>query len=328
MGVSKLKQAISALPAQRGAADVAKLEESIGDRLNAKESAVLAELLEKEWKSFSKPGLDALEKLAGRVAPTAKAAKFEVQKPKTTGVDEISSVAFVDGALLAIDDKTAVVWKLNPGGKPIALREDDGVFDDLEGLCHDAKRSCLLVVTETERGLYEIPLSEGGDLKKPKKLGKLPGLAEDANSGCEGITLLTLPGQKNQVIGAVNEKDPLALSFLDRSSLEEKGRVLIPEPMGLLDVSDLCVDPKTGHLFLLSDESEVVVEAELRKAEKYLGPGPLSSEWSLVEVGRTVLPGLSGDTRLQPEGITIDEHGDLFVTSEGNQSVMRLKRVG
>lgn len=76
--------------------------------------------------------------------------------------------------------------------------------------------------------------------------------------------------------------------------------------LGLSDISDLYHSQITDHLLLLSDESKTVVEVD--------GTGR--------EVSRLVLEegvnGLDHDV-LQPEGLTCDDRGNLYVCSEPNQ---------
>ena len=70
------------------------------------------------------------------------------------------------------------------------------------------------------------------------------------------------------------------------------------------DLSAITVEPDSGHLLLLSDESQVVFE---------LGSdGALLDRRSLRAGG-----GLDADIP-QPEGVVLDSRGELFVVSEPN----------
>ncbi|MNT48123.1 SdiA-regulated [compost metagenome] len=71
------------------------------------------------------------------------------------------------------------------------------------------------------------------------------------------------------------------------------------------DISSLDFDRRTGHLLVLSDESKLMIE--------------LSPEGRVVSY-RSLL-GSSDDlqnTAPQPEGIAVDDDGNLFVVSEPN----------
>ncbi len=331
MSAGKLRRAIQELPATRSIGDVESLARSLGERVSAKEAALLVDLLDTEWKSFGANALRELERLAARASPKTQAARFELGARTKTGVEEVSSVTSLGPAgLVAIDDFSSVVWKLDKTTKATALRPDDGRFDDLEGLTYDAESSALLLLEEASRKLFSIPVKLDSQLSlgEPKLLGKLAHVGTDEACGFEGVCVWPAqhsPGKKSRLI-AVNEKDPLALAVFNRKSLALEATVTLPPSLGIGDVSDLAVDPKSGRLFLLSDESECVVEVELRHQSKLLGSGPLASEWSIVEVGRTELPGLKGKVRLQPEGITFDASGDLWIVSEGDQSLLHLER--
>ena len=50
---------------------------------------------------------------------------------------------------------------------------------------------------------------------------------------------------------------------------------------------------------------------------QHLGPRP---------IGHTELPELTGDVRLQAEGLDFDAKGDLFIMGEGRTSLLHLHR--
>ena len=91
------------------------------------------------------------------------------------------------------------------------------------------------------------------------------------------------------------------------------------------DLSDLAFDPKTGHLMLLSDEGRGIYECALGFTRHAFG-GRSVSTWGLVPIGHTELPELTGDIRLQAEGLDFDAKGDLFVMGEGRTSLLHLHR--
>jgi len=53
--------------------------------------------------------------------------------------------------------------------------------------------------------------------------------------------------------------------------------------------------------------------------------GPAST-CGLVPIGHTELPELTGDVRLQAEGLDFDAKGDLFIVGEGRTSLLHLHR--
>ena len=91
------------------------------------------------------------------------------------------------------------------------------------------------------------------------------------------------------------------------------------------DLSDLAFDPNTGHLVLLSDEGHGIYECALGFTTHASGGRPVST-WGLVPIGHTELPELTGDIRLQAEGLDFDAQGDLFIIGEGRTSLLHLHR--
>jgi len=53
--------------------------------------------------------------------------------------------------------------------------------------------------------------------------------------------------------------------------------------------------------------------------------GQSVSTWGLVAIGHTELPELTGDIRLQAEGLAFDAKGDLFIIGEGRTSLLHLQ---
>jgi hypothetical protein len=54
--------------------------------------------------------------------------------------------------------------------------------------------------------------------------------------------------------------------------------------------------------------------------------GPVGQHLGLVLIGHTELPELTGDIRLQAEGLAFDSKGDLFIIGEGRTSLLHLHR--
>lgn len=131
------------------------------------------------------------------------------------------------------------------------------------------------------------------------------------NKGFEGVTY----DPDNDRLFAIKERDPRQLfevSGILRSM--DQGRLQIKvtdrlewvtDNVAARDLSDGYYDPATGHLLLLSDQSRSITELD--------GNGRFVSVKSL-------LAGLSGlkDSAPQPEGMTMDREGNLYVVSEPN----------
>ncbi|MCK6544764.1 SdiA-regulated domain-containing protein [Myxococcota bacterium] len=341
MSLDRLNGAIGALPANRPwtVDDLRTLQEATGKRLKASERDRLGELLDTSWQRFSEPARRALEALAGRAAPDVEPTKLRVAGRFETGIEEQSALTFVDEdvGLVAIDDESAVLWRVPlPGGEGRAkalevapLRDDDGALSKLEGLTFDAKARSFLVVDEDSGRVFELPLrARRGEYSvgAPEELGKLERLGNSENKGWEGLAILPAehaPDRRARLV-AVHEGDPAAVGIFDRKSLKLEGVVELPAAMDPMptDLSDLAFDAKTGRFFLLSDESRVVWEVELRRTTQLLGAGPPASTWSLVPIHATKLGGRDE----KPEGIAIDQRGDVWISFERDGALLKLER--
>ncbi|MEH6365970.1 MAG: SdiA-regulated domain-containing protein [Pseudomonas marincola] len=134
--------------------------------------------------------------------------------------------------------------------------------------------------------------------------------SDTENKGLEGIAYDAVEDR----LYAVKERDPRQLFAITgvRESLAGNLQLEVRDLSEWLDrsvystdLSAVHVDPVTGHLLLLSDESKALFE--------------LNSDGDLVS-SRTFLSGLSDvkESVPQAEGVTMDTLGNLYVISEPN----------
>jgi uncharacterized protein YjiK len=287
-----------------------------------------------EWKRFTPKGLETLEALAGAAAPSRAPLKFDRAEHYTTGIEQQSALAFISPAFgfVAVGDDSSELWQVKPkqGGIEVArLRRDDGELDGIEGSCFYRRTGRLRVVSEDSRKLWELKI-EDGRASEPQKIGKIEKLGKKKNKGTEGIEILPaeLSPDRTEYQLAVNEGKPRRVAFLDPTTLEVLGLADVPESVkaALPDLSDLAVSPN-GTLFLLSDEGNAFVELAIRKVEISTGGGRGLPRWTLIplEITHIDLEGLplGNAPRLQPEGLSFDHHGDLWVACEANGILIR-----
>lgn len=136
------------------------------------------------------------------------------------------------------------------------------------------------------------------------------GINLNGNKGFEGVTY-DAAGDRMFI---VKERDPRQLYEVDGVAASLDGGLQlkvrdhsdwITGQVFATDLSDIHFDAATGHLILLSDESHLVMELS--------GDGRMLSYRSLN--------GLFSDLKRsapQPEGVTIDNDGTLYVVSEPN----------
>lgn len=273
----------------------------------------------------------------------AKPAKFKLDGSFKVDVPEPSGVVFLsaqDGFLVASDsdDKLYRVDYPKKDDKKGSL-DTEGLKADggkkhltgLEGIAYDPKSRSVLVVSESRTQVSEVPLNRRDwSLGKAEKLGDLPDISQLTNKGWEGLTLLPgamMPDGKDRIL-AVHEAAPRRLAILDRKTLEPDAMVKLSDAMkdGVKDLSDVAVDPRTGHLFILSDESDAIMEVALKVRTKPGEGGRPKQTVELKKVGVMELPTSDGGTRMQPEGLCFDDKGNLFVVAEKKQQLFRLTR--
>ncbi len=136
------------------------------------------------------------------------------------------------------------------------------------------------------------------------------GINLNGNKGFEGLTY-DAAGDR---LFIVKERNPLQLYEVSGVAASLDGRMQlaihdrsdwIADQVFATDLSDIQFDAETGHLILLSDESRLLMELS--------GSGKMVSYRSLN--------GVFSDLRRsapQPEGVTLDNDGTLYVVSEPN----------
>lgn len=262
---------------------------------------------------------------------------------------------YVSTHLNAAQWKDSSVWlpdyKIEVDARPVA-----GIEDDLSGISYDPDRKRLLAVTnappirvlEMDREgtvtaqyplvgfedveaitymgdglvavtdevlqqlvLFHLPEQNGQAVdKRDTQMLALPLNSSANNKGFEGVTY----DAANDRLYVAKERDPRKLYRVTgvKASLNGKMQISVEDlsdwvERGVFgkDISDLHFDERTGHLLVLSDESKLVIE---------LGP-----KGEVISF-RTLLGGISDlkKTAPQPEGLTLDDEGTMYIVSEPN----------
>ena len=250
-------------------------------------------------------------------------------------VKEPSGLAYIAelDRFVAIDDssRTLVMFELTKH-KLKAKRLDSrphkkDKISDFEGVTYDPERRRLITVSERSRRLRVFRFPGGRPTRKSSRLeqvgeARLPKVGKQPRKkGIEGLAFLPgkfAPDARSHLV-AVNEAKPKMVLLIDPEALEIEHQLALPKKWNkaIGDLSDVAVDPLTGHLFLLSDESRQVLELELRMKRDKL---------KLGKVQRFDVEEKDTGTIAKPEGIVFDSDGDLYLTSEGSCLVYRYKR--
>ena len=206
--------------------------------------------------------------------------------------------------LFVVQNKPTRITELNLDGKPRRAIALDG-FDDTEDLTYIGKGK-FAVIEERRRNLCEFTLGAGITAVSYGSAEKTLVDPVDAdNSGTEGVAYDAV-GKRFFV---VKEKHPRKIYVVPLST-DRKAPPPVTTPwdieedsLGCRDLSGIYYHAGTGHLLILSDESKCVVEATTDGREI----GKLSL--------RAGSAGMTADAP-QPEGITMDDAGALYICSE------------
>ena len=253
-----------------------------------------------------------------RAAPAANAqlARYRAQeqaKPVTGIRDNLSGLTYSPhtNTLFAVINRPPSVAELSTRGELLRLMPLDGA-DDPEGIAHiegnwfavaDERRNRVHWV-EIVPGVRQVLLTQGQSLAL--------GDAEIKNFGVEG---LSWDGQRRQLVAAT-EKWPMRVLRINLPAFSPGAGVSPPvaieswgpaDPTGLptTDLASVEVDPRTGNLLLLGEESSVLYEYD--RNGDLAGMMPLWAGESGLE--RTIP---------QPEGVAMDGAGALYLVSEPN----------
>jgi uncharacterized protein YjiK len=260
--------------------------------------------------------------------------RFKFDESYRLDVKEPSGLAYVPemDRFVAIDDSsralTTFVLKKHKLKSHVieSTRPRRDSVSDYEGIAYDSDRKRLIAVSERSGRIRVFGLVAGrghGAESRLKQIGagQLPRLGKTANKGVEGLAFLPAalaPDGRSHLV-AVNEARPKAVLLIDPEVFEIRHRLALPGKWekAIKDLSDVAVDPLSGHLFVLSDESRQILELELRVKD---------GELDLRKARRFDVEQKGTGKIDQPEGIAFDGDGDLYVTCEGSRCVYRYKR--
>lgn len=252
------------------------------------------------------------------------AAKFEVAEATKYPVKEASDVVSLPGGrFLIVGDTADKVAVIDADGKTSKLKLPGlpNGNSQLEGVAYDPIRHHLLVSRE-EKG--EILRYEWNPEKNtPPRLEKTFELKLDGpkNKGVEGLAYLPgdfSPTGTPQLIAA-HEGSPRELMLLGDGGGGKPLKIKLEDQVKdvCADFSAVAVDPKTGNVFISSDESSTVAQLKLEHDGDKI-------------VGRLVQSFPLRDKKDKPleriEGLTFNDKGDLFVLTENDGALHKLTR--
>ncbi len=244
----------------------------------------------------------------------------------STGVRSPSGIAHLPtGELIVVDDDKGI-YTLQRDGKAQRLVKDT---HDVEGIAVDDKGKHVWTVEEESRRVtrYDVKRDHDGglELTESKVEHRLPKLKHVENKGWEGITFLPkeVAGTKKDQLVCAHEGDPRRIGIYALPDLDEGVLMRLPKKAKELlpDLADVAVDPKTGHLLVISDEAHTVVEMAIKMGKARAGNGLLDRIELKVISSFEVPVKRSAKT----EGICFDDRGRLWVTLDGTGDALVLE---
>lgn len=234
--------------------------------------------------------------------------RFDILGRAVTGVDDnLSGLAFDadQQQLLAVINRPSQVLVLDTDGHVLDRHRVLGASDTEAIAWLGGDRIALLQERRRSVLLLSLPKTPGAAIDASSARTLPLGLAKSGNHGPEGLGY----DRSSDSLYVAKERAPRGLYRIRGVSdatrpttTEDLGAWLEALPFAT-DLSGVEVDPRSGHLLLLSDESQLLVELDEH--------GRPSSWRSVVPPGWTLPPP-------QPEGVTVDDNGTIYLVSEPN----------
>ena len=253
------------------------------------------------------------------------AAKFEIAEKTKYPVKEASDVVSLPGGkFLIVGDTADKVGVVDKDGKVTKLKLPGlpNGNSQLEGVAYDPVRHHLLVSREEKGQILRYEWNPEKDaapkLEKTFDLKKSDG---PKNKGVEGLAYLSgdfSPTGTPQLIAA-REGSPRELMLLGDGGGGKPIKIKLEDQVKdvCADFSAVAVDPKTGNVFISSDESSTVAQIELKRDGDKI-TGRLVQSFPLRDKNDKPLE--------RNEGLTFNEKGDLFVLTENDGALHKLAR--
>ena len=219
--------------------------------------------------------------------------------------EEFSDLAYnpATGTLFTVSGKQPLLIELSRTGKVLRSIPVIGA-SNLEGVAV-LEGGCMAITDERQHRLsifrVDADTREIGAEQLVQQVDL--GHAEDPNKGFEGLAW----DKRHQRLLLGKEKYPVMLYGLPVDGCRVTGELHELAGLGgyMTDLAALTVDPRSGHILALSQESHLVVELN----ERYQPRNFIA-----------LLRGLNGLDHYIPqaEGLAIDDAGTLYVVSEHN----------
>ena len=239
--------------------------------------------------------------------------RVDIQRQPIEGLDDdVSALTFnpQTGTLFAVLNGEPLLVELSVEGRLLRKVRINGVHD-MEGLTYVAGNRFVIAEERSQR-LIEIEVADDAvELDVAGAPSLSIGLDLNGNKGFEGLSW----DQRLQRLLVVKERDPLRVLAVSGFIGAQPGSPIAvrieelksPDSLWLFmrDLSSLSLHDETGHLLLLSDESNMLVEYD-----EDSHPRSLLGLWRGMHGLEHTVP--------QAEGLAMDEQQRLYLVSEPN----------
>lgn len=220
--------------------------------------------------------------------------------------DETSGLSWspLTGTLFTVTGQNPQLIEFTPAGVVLRRIRLSG-FADAEAVevLDDGR---LAIVDERRRLVAVFRLEPGVESLELDDLAHYDlGFPDAGNKGFEGLAW----DPHGQRLLLAKERDPLglfALPFPGEDGAVGALEALPNQPLLVRDLSSLAIDPRSGHMLMLSDESRLLVELDLQ--------GEPRSFISLFGGLNGLVQGID-----QAEGVAMDGEGNIYVVGEPNR---------
>jgi len=218
--------------------------------------------------------------------------------------DEASDVTYnpQTKTLFAVMGKNPFLVELNLQGDVLRKMPLVG-WSNPEGVAY-MENGLLAITDERNHTLSIVQVDAQTQTLDSKDFPKYDlGPSKNQNKGFEAVVW----DPRNQQLVLGEERPPALFTWKSDGSQSLKGdkQIHVNDELDLRNLSALAIDPRTGHMLVLSADSHLLLELDQR-----------GDQVSFI----TLLGGFNGlkDTIPRAEGVTVDEAGNLYMVSEPN----------
>ncbi|MFT0211576.1 SdiA-regulated domain-containing protein [Pseudomonas sp. F1_0610] len=218
------------------------------------------------------------------------------------GEEETSGLSWNDqsNTLFTVTGQKTQIAEMSLTGETLRVIQLEG-FGDLEAI--EVLDDGYVAVINERNGqlkIFKLPTEDQTVHLKDVEIVEI-GIGDGGNKGIEGMAW----DYKNKVLWVAKERDPKGLFTVDIKSRPVKVTQVASKGIFMKDFSAMEVDPRTGHLIVLSDQSQMLME--------------VSPEGKPVSYMKLTL-GANGlaSTIDQAEGVAMDDKGNIFMVAEPN----------